>query len=80
MKCHHNLILPILIPVISFLSFKSFSLGLWGVSPVFSGILQPVGGVKPSSLEEEKLEMKEWSLQNLRINDPQYNPFIHRLK
>ena len=26
----------------------------------------------------EKLEMKEWSLQNLRINDPQYNPFIHR--
>ena len=78
MKCHQNLILPILVPVITFLSCKSFSLGLWDAFPAYSGILPPNGGVKPPSLEEEKLEMKEWSLQNLRINDPQYNPFIHR--
>ena len=86
MQCHRNLILPIVVPVVSYLVLKSFSSGLWDQSSASSGTTQQNGGVSLQKMKEEdqdKLEMKTWSSrQNLRINDPKYNPFImkHELK
>ncbi len=63
--CNKNLILPIIIPIISF----SIMYGVtWAKkSP-------------PKNLEDSDIkEMKRWSASpNLKINDPQYNPFIPR--
>ena len=79
MQCHGNLILPILVPAVSYLLLKSFSSGLWDPSSASSGTTQLNGGALSLKMKEDldKEEMKRWSLlQNLRINDPNYNPFI----
>ena len=71
MQCNQNLILPIVVPVVSYLFFKSFSSG---VSPASTagGILEEDMDVLIDGYEKavEEVEMKRLSLRNLRINDP----------
>ena len=63
MRYSHNLILPVLIPVIS------YSI-MYGLS----------GRKSPKNLEDSDIkEMERWSASpNLKINDPNFNPFIPR--
>jgi hypothetical protein len=78
MQCSHNLILPIVVPIVSYLLLKSFTSGHLDQSPVSSDISQQSGGELSSKMKEdqEQVEMKRWSSRNLRINDPNYNQFI----
>ena len=84
MQCHQNLILPIVVPAVSYLVFKSFSSGVSSASLVTNREavpFTPTVGASKMKGDLEEVEMKQWSSRNLRINDPNYNPFMkHELK
>ena len=64
MQCHQNLILPIVVPIVSYLFFKSVT---------YKSV---TSDADPEKLEMKEWSIKP----DLHINDPQYNPFIKAAK
>jgi hypothetical protein len=82
MQCHHNLILPIIVPVASYLVLRYFTNGQLDPSVASSDTSLQNGGTNLSKMKElqDEEEMKRWSSRNLRINDPKHNPFMVKPK
>lgn len=75
--CNRNLILPIAAPILSYLALKYSLIGSSEPRWPFWVIGQP----ECSSMKEDQEEMARWSSSpNLLINNPDYNPFIQRVK